>query len=727
MESIQGHLETITYANEETGFVVARLREKDKPEPTTVVGNLIAVTPGETLILHGRWVQNKRFGLQFAVDSFETMVPATLIGIEKYLGSGLIHGIGTVMAKRLVKAFGLDTLTVIDQEPARLTQVEGIGPKRIGMITAAWEEQRDVKDIMVFLQGHGVSAAYAAKIFKRYGKESIAVVRENPYRLAADIAGIGFLTADKIGREIGIEPDSLLRAEEGVLHVLSELMDEGHIYYPYDALVERAVQILAVPRDIVLQGIARLFENRRIIIEDLALDPDAENDKAVYLTQYYHAETALARMLIQLSESSSDEAILSDPPDFPTVEREMNLELAPRQREAVAAAVSGKLVVVTGGPGTGKTTIIRAMLKVFDAMNRKVLLAAPTGRAARRMKDATGLEAKTIHRLLEFSPQKGNFQRDPDNPVETDVLIVDEASMIDLMLMYQLVRGLPPEARLILVGDVNQLPSVGPGSVLRDIISSGTVPVITLNEIFRQASRSRIVTNAHLINSGLMPDLVNPAREETGDFYFIHEEEPDGIVDKIVTLCKERIPKRFGLDPIRDVQVLTPMRRGTTGTANLNAELQKALNPSGESVVRAGRMYRIGDKVMQIVNNYDKDIYNGDYGVVSRIERERQAMAVDFEGREVLYDFAELDELVLSYAVSVHKSQGSEYPAVVIPFSTQHFIMLQRNLLYTGITRGRKLVVLLGTKKALAIAVKNDRPQVRHTRLAQRLRQTVPV
>lgn len=722
METITGTLENITFCNEENHFTVARVREKDKQELTTVVGNLVGLTPGESLKLSGYWVMNKKFGQQFKVEHFETIVPATVNGMEKYLGSGLVKGIGPVMAKRIVQVFGLDTIEVIDNAPERLNEVEGIGAKRIEMIRSAWEGQRDIKDIMVFLQGHGISANYAARIYKRYGRESIALVRENPYRLAADIDGIGFLTADRIAASVGIDPQSIIRAEEGILYVLNELMEEGHVYYPYEELVDRAAQMLKVERDTVLKAIAALFEDKRLIIEDLGSDPGFKpNDKAVYLALFYHAEAALARMLAELAVSGQDRPLFDPQAALASVESELHISLAAKQREAVMQALLGQVLIVTGGPGTGKTTIIRSILQLYTAMGLKTLLTAPTGRAARRMQEATGQEAKTIHRLLEFSFQQGGFTRDQDSPLNADAVIVDEASMIDTMLMYHLVKAVPPGARFILVGDIHQLPSVGPGSVLRDMIDSALFPVVTLTEIFRQASESRIVVNAHCINRGDFPDLTNPPPDTLSDFYFIQDDTPETVVEKIVRMCRERIPRRFELDPVRDIQVITPMRRGTTGVANLNAELQNALNQGSESVARGARVYKVNDKVMQIVNNYDKDVFNGDIGWITEIIQERQEITVDFEGRSVRYDYTDLDELVLAYAVSVHKSQGSEYPAVVMPFTTQHYMMLQRNLLYTGITRGKRLVVVIGTKKALGIAIRNDTPHKRYTRLKERL------
>ncbi len=712
METIYGCLERITYYNEETHFIVARLQEKGKKGLTTIVGNLAGLNPGEFLKLTGRWVHDKKFGLQFRVEQYETVVPATVNGIRKYLGSGLIKGIGPVMAQRIVKEFGLNTLDVIENSPAELARVEGIGPKRIAMITKAWEDQREIKEIMVFLQGHGVSAAHAARIYKQYGKAAVETVRANPYRLAADIRGIGFITADRIARHLGIDPNSVMRAEEGLLYVLNELMSEGHVYYPRESLVDKAVEMLEVERGVVLTALDRLRADQRVILDE----------DAVYLTPFFIAEARLARRMLALREAGSTVRRLDPVQALAWVEKKLNVRLADRQKEAVALAVQSKVVIVTGGPGTGKTTIIKAVVKILCALGLRILLAAPTGRAAKRVHEACGFEARTIHRLLGFSAQKGGFQRDQDSPLEADVIIVDEASMIDTILMYHLVKAVPPQATLILVGDVNQLPSVGPGNVLRDIIDSGRFDVVTLTEIFRQSRESRIVVNAHRINRGEFPDIRRPLDPGTAtDFYFIEEDDPERVVSKILKLCRERIPKRFGFHPVRDIQVLAPMHKGVAGVENLNVELQNLLNPGGAGITRGHRVFRRHDKVMQIVNNYEKEVFNGDIGWITAINREDQELVVDFDDRTVKYEFPELEELVLAYAVSIHKSQGSEYPVVIMPVLTQHYVLLQRNLVYTGVTRGRKLVVLVGSKKALAMAIRNDKPQKRYTRLRERL------
>ncbi len=683
MPIIYGFLERLTYYNEENGFVVAKLQEKGKKELTTIVGNISGINVGESLKLSGRWVHNKKFGEQFQVEKFEVTVPATVHGIKKYLGSGLIKGIGPIMAERIVKKFALETLEVIEKTPERISEVDGIGPKRIAMITRAWEEQKEIKEIMIFLQGHGVSAAYSAKIYKQYGNESIGIVRENPYRLAKDIYGIGFITADKIAQNLGIDPNSLIRAKAGLIYVLNQLTEEGHVYYPEGHLIRKTKEILNVDEEIILQALMELTKEKELVLEDLVPEKDL---RAVYLASFYVAETGIAQRLMDLKESSSNIRPIHAEKAIEWVQQKLNIELAQNQKEAVLLAATSKVLIITGGPGTGKTTIITAILRIFQQLKLRILLAAPTGRAAKRMNEATGCEGKTIHRLLEFSPQKGGFKKDQDDPLEADVVIIDEASMVDTLLMYHLLKAIPPQAHLILVGDVDQLPSVGPGNVLRDVIRSDSFTVVRLREIFRQAQESMIIVNAHKVNQGQFPML--KANDQSGktDFLFIQEEEPDKILQNILDLCSERIPGHFRFHPVRDIQVLTPMHKGTIGVSNLNIELQKRLNPDQPGMTHGSRTFRLGDKVMQIVNNYDKEVFNGDIGWISEINQEDREVIIDFDGRLVAYDFSDLDEIVLAYTISVHKSQGSEYPVVIIPVTTQHYMLLQRNLLYTGIT-----------------------------------------
>ncbi len=718
MSTIHGLLEKISYHNEENDFVVAKLREKDKKELTTIVGNLPGINPGESLKLTGKWVHNKRFGEQFQVETFEVTVPATLLGIQKYLASGLIKGIGSIMSERIVEKFGLHTLEVIEKKPERLSEVEGIGPKRISLIIKAWVEHKEIKEIMIFLQGHGVSAAYSAKIYKQYGDQSIETVRENPYRLAHDIYGVGFITADKIAQNLGIDRNSLIRAKAGLIYILNRLTEEGHVYYPESQLIHKAKEILSVDEEIIILAVKELSKEKELFLEDL--DPDG-NLKAVYLAPFHMAETGVAQMLMNLKESPSNIRPIHPEKAIEWVQQKLNIELAQRQEEAVLLAATSKVLIITGGPGTGKTTLITAILRIFQQMKLRVLLAAPTGRAAKRMNEATGWEAKTIHRLLEYSPRKGGFKKDQDDPLEADVVIIDETSMVDTLLMYHLLKAIQSHAHLILVGDVDQLPSVGPGNVLKDIIRSGKFTVVRLTEIFRQAQESMIVVNAHKVNQGQFPVLKEIDKPEKTDFQFIQEEDPEKILQDILDLCSERIPRHLGFHALRETQVLTPMHKGIIGVANLNIELQKRLNPGQPGITHGAWNFRIGDKVMQIVNNYDKDVFNGDIGWISKIDAEEREVVIEFDGRPVPYDYSDLDEVVLAYAVSVHKSQGSEYPVVILPVVTQHYMLLQRNLIYTGITRAKKLVIMIGTKKALAIAIRNNKPQRRYTLLSERL------
>jgi len=728
METIYGLLEKITYWNEENNFVVAKLQEKDKKGLTTIVGNLSGIHPGESLKLNGRWVVNKKFGEQFHVEAFEVVAPATIHGIRKYLSSGLIKGIGPVMADRIVDRFGLKTLEVIEKTPEQLTGVEGIGTKRIAMITHAWEEHREIKEIMIFLQSYGVSSAHSARIYKKYGNRSIEIVKENPYRLIRDIPGIGFLTADKIAQHLGIDYNSLIRAKAGLIHVLNECTGEGHVYYPEKELVRKAGELLRLDPMIILQALREVSKEKEIVMEP---NHPESGEMAVFLAPFFVAETGVAQGLRRLRESPSNIRPIHPEKAIDWIQQKLHIKMAPKQNEAILAAATSKVLVITGGPGTGKTTLIRAILKIFDQLKLRVFLAAPTGRAAKRMAEATGWEARTIHRLLEYSLQRGEFKKNQSDPLETDVIIIDEASMVDVLLMYHLLKAIPTWAHLILVGDVDQLPSVGPGNILKDIIASNSFKVVRLTDIFRQAQESLIVVNAHRVNQGEFPLLPPPPRwgegvampkDPSSDFYFIEEENPEKILHRILALCEEEIPGVFGFRTLQEVQVLTPMHKGMIGTINLNMELQKTLNPHPTGFTHSGKTLKLNDKVMQTVNNYNKEVFNGDIGRISKIDQENREITIDFEGRQVLYDFSELDEVVLAYAVSVHKSQGSEYPAVVLIVSTQHYLLLQRNLIYTGITRARKLVVMIGTKKALAIAIQNNKPQMRFTRLSERLR-----
>jgi len=716
--ALEGVLERIVFLNVETGFTVARLQVTRRRDLITIVGALPSPTPGETLRLKGEWVVDAKFGEQFRVKGCLSVLPSTITGIKKYLGSGLVKGIGPVMATRLVGRFGLDTLDIIGESPERLEEVDGIGPIRAGRIAQAWEEQKEIRDVMVFLQGHGVSSTYAVKIYKTYGDKAVSIVKQNPYRLALDITGIGFKTADRIAQNMGIDPGSQMRAEAGVIHVLNELVDEGHVYYPYEDLKTAAVSLLEVEDTDLDVTIAALAEQQRVVIEQV------KDSKAVYLTPLHVAETNVAWRLMTLLESPKQLTQIDVERAIEWVQGINRIKLAEMQKEALRKAITDKVVVITGGPGTGKTTLVNSLIRILDVKGQRIVLASPTGRAAKRLSELSGREAKTIHRLLEFSPSEGGFKRNEEHLLDADLVIVDEASMIDILLMNHLLKAIPTAATLILVGDIDQLPSVGPGNVLGDIITSDRVATVRLTEIFRQARRSLIVTNAHRVNRGELPQLKVPRGTKT-DFYFIEATEPEKAVSLIKELVHRRLPKAFQLDAHDDIQVMTPMHRGIAGVANLNAELQNLINPNSPGLARGGRLLRVHDKVMQIKNNYEKDTFNGDIGRVVGIDSEEQKLRVAFDGRPVDYEWSELDELVLAYAISVHKSQGSEYPAVVIALLPQHYIMLQRNLLYTAITRGKRLVVLVGSKRAIAMAVKNNRVRHRYTDLSAALRQGV--
>ena len=725
---LRGQVEHITYSDPESGYSVVRLKVEGRGHPVMAVGSLADPVPGQILSMRGHWVTHPTYGPQFKVVSYTTGVPATVAGIVRYLGSGMIRGIGPKMAARIVKHFGDQTLTVIDGDIARLGEVEGIGQKRIAMIRQAWREQAHIRDVMIFLQGHGVSPAFAVRIFKQYGSRAIAAVRENPYRLAADIAGVGFVTADRIAQQLGVARDSAQRIRAGVLYVLNRLADEGHVYYPDGLLAAKCCEILEVTRGAVMSAFEQLALQKRIVIEDWDAGSAraGSSRRAIYLSKFYVCEVHVAARLKRLLQAPASVRPVDGRRLAGWLRQRLGFELAAKQMQAVRCALSENVLVITGGPGTGKTTIIRAVLSVFEALKAKVLLAAPTGRAAKRLSEAAAHPAKTIHRLLAFSFQKGGFQKNDRHPLNCNLLVVDEASMIDTVLMHHLLKAVSPGTVLVLVGDVNQLPSVGPGSILSDMIRSKVVPVVTLDRIFRQAQASRIVVNAHRINAGKMPQTDTPADAQRTDFYFIERADPQQVCDLIVAFVKDRIPQRFGFDAGRDIQVLTPMHRGVVGAANLNRSLQAALNPASRNLACGGGGFRIGDKVMQIRNNYEKEVFNGDIGRIIQLKAESRQLLIRFEERLVPYDFYELDEIVLAYAISIHKSQGSEYPAVVVPILTQHYVLLQRNLVYTAITRARRLAVVVGTRKALGIAVGNDKTQRRFTLLDQRLQGRLP-
>ena len=725
LTELSGQIERITYTDDETGFTIAKVKVYGQKNFVTILGHLISAAPGEILTMRGEWVTHPRFGEQFKVVESKTKVPATVYGIRRYLGSGLIKGLGPVMADRIVKKFGVQTLDVIENQIHKLSRVKGIGKKRIHMIQKAWNEQKEIRDVMLFLQSHEISSGYATKIFKQYGNRSIAVVTENPYRLATDIFGIGFVLADRIASKLGFPESSPLRVEAGILYVLNQLSDEGHVFYPYESLIKKSQEILGVGKDVVVEALVNIAVERKIITEDInqRIEAFKENNKAVYLAKFHLCETNISHQLKTLLASPKSIRHVASERAIDWVQTQLNITLAEKQIRAIDSALTNKIMVITGGPGTGKTTIINAILKIFSRRNVRILLAAPTGRAAKRMSETTGHEAKTIHRLLEFSFSKGGFQKNQENPLGCDLLILDEASMIDTILMHHLLKAVPSFATVILVGDVNQLPSVGPGNVLNDIITSKSVPVVELNEIFRQAKESRIIVNAHKVNNGILPSFENDV--SNNDFYFIRQQDPQKVLKIILDLTKTRIPRRFGFDPIDDIQVLTPMHKGVVGAENLNTQLQKTLNPVQDAIIRGNRNFRVNDKVMQVRNNYDKEVFNGDIGRITDIRSREYQVTVTFDGREVSYEFSDLDEIVLAYAVSVHKSQGSEYPAVVIPILTQHYMLLQRNLIYTAITRGRDLVVMVGTRNALAMGINTQKTQKRYTLLRHRLNGTV--
>ncbi|MFT9324882.1 MAG: ATP-dependent RecD-like DNA helicase, partial [Acetobacter sp.] len=705
------------FHNAENGFCVLRVKVRGQRDLVTVVGHAAMISAGEFVQMSGRWFNDHTHGLQFKAEFLKASPPTTVEGIERYLGSGMIRGIGPVYAKKLVKAFGEAVFDLIEQEPHRLREVTGIGPKRAERIVGGWADQKVIREIMLFLHSNGVGTSRAVRIFKTYGQDAVRLISENPYRLAKDIRGIGFKTADQIARKMGIAPDAMIRVRAGISYALGEAMDEGHCGLPVGELLTSTAELLEVAAPLIETALALELEAGDVVADSVG------ETSCIFLAGLYRAEQSIAERLRACAVGRPPWPEIDAEKAMTWVEGKTGLAMAPSQQEAVRLALRSKVLVITGGPGVGKTTLVNAILKIVTAKGTDVQLCAPTGRAAKRLSESTGLEGKTIHRLLETDPGNGSFKRDDTNPLTCDLLVVDEASMVDVLLMRSLLRALPDSAALLIVGDVDQLPSVGPGQVLADIIGSDAVPVVRLTEVFRQAAQSRIITNAHRINEGKMPEL---SAEEGSDFYFVEAAEPEVGLRKLLAVVKDRIPARFGLDPVRDVQVLCPMNRGGLGARSLNIELQQALNPAGDvKIERFGWTYGPGDKVMQIANDYDRDVFNGDLGVIDKIDVEEGELTVLFDGREVVYGFGELDELVLAYATTIHKSQGSEYPVVVIPLVTQHYTMLARNLLYTGVTRGRKLVVLVGQKKALAIAVRNQGGRRRWSKLREWLAATI--
>jgi exodeoxyribonuclease V alpha subunit len=717
-EDLTGTIEHVTYHNPENGFAVLRVQVKNRRDLVTVVGHLPHPVAGEYVTAHGSWTQDRDHGVQFKAEDMHATPPHTPEGIARYLGSGLVKGIGPHFARKIVEAFGERTLNVIDESPAFLLEIKGIGPRRVQRIRESWQQQKAVSRIMSFLQSHGVGTARAVRIYKTYGEQAVDLVRENPYRLAADVWGFGFRTADDLAQRIGIDRGSPLRARAAVGYVLQQLSDEGHVGHPEVGVVARTAELTGIDAAVLHDAVEHQRNAGELIRDTPEIGPAPE--PWLYLKPLFLAERGVARSLLQLREGGHPLPNVKIDAALAWVEKKMGLELADRQRDAIRQALTQKVLVITGGPGTGKTTIVRGILETFAAKSLTAALCAPTGRAAKRLGETTGWEARTIHRLLEFDPAFGGFKHGRDHPLEVDLLVVDEVSMVDVVLMNQLLRAVAPTTCLVLVGDVDQLPSVGPGTVLGDIIASQAVPVVRLTEIFRQAGASWIVRAAHRVNQGELPESA-PAGQ--GDFYVIEAGMPDIILDRLVTTVRDRIPARFGLDPFRDIQVLTPMNRSELGTQNLNRVLQEVLNPpqSGPEVQRFGLTFRVGDKVLQTVNDYKKDVFNGDIGRILKIDADEQEVTVDFGSRAVVYEYGELDEVILAYATSIHRSQGSEYPAVVIPLHSQHFMLLQRNLLYTGITRGKKLVVLIGSRKALALAVQRQDTARRYSALAWRL------
>ena len=706
METVKALVERITYQNLENGYCVLKVKMPGQRDLITFVGTMGSVNVGAVLEARGTWKTDSRFGRQFEVTEYREKVPATLHGLEKYLGSGLIKGVGPVNAKRIVRFFREETMEVLENNPERLMEIPGIGAKRATMIRDAWEEQKEVKNVMLFLQSHGVSTAYAVKIYKTYREKSVSLVQENPYRLAEDIWGIGFKTADKIASNLGFSHDNPARIKAGIHYVMNELSGDGHCYATSDELTHAGAKILDVTSEQMLEGMGQLIEEKKLMETD---------EGELYLPVFYHSEEGVARRIAGMLQRPSpfqltEAAILQRLPQKITYDE--------IQQQAVITAIQSKCMVLTGGPGTGKTTTTMAILSVFESLGARIQLCAPTGRAAKRLAETTRREAKTIHRMLEFKPGEG-FKKNEEHPLSCDVLIIDEASMLDIMLTYHLVKALREEAVLIFVGDVDQLPSVGPGNVLKDLIASQCIAVVQLKRIFRQARGSLIITNAHRINQGDFPYLSGKGRR---DFFYLEADDPETIPGQILELCQKRLPAYYRIDPIQDIQILCPMQRGSTGTHQLNRLMQETLNPQTNTIQFGQTVYRLHDKVMQIRNNYDKNVYNGDIGRISGIDQVNRVVYIHFDGQTVEYQLSEMDEVVLAYAMTVHKSQGSEYPIVIAPLTTQHFMMLQRNLLYTCVTRAKKVFVLIGSKRAIAMAIKNNRVTQRNTRLDQRLK-----
>ncbi|MFA6119076.1 MAG: ATP-dependent RecD-like DNA helicase [Parachlamydiales bacterium] len=715
MEKLQGYIESITFLNAENGFVVAKFKENEKKDFTTIVGSMPSIQPGETLIIEGVWKNHPSFGKQFVVENYSVEIPHDIVGIQKYLESGLIKGIGPVYAEKIVKKFGKKTLNIIDLTPKRLSEVEGIGPKRIEMICKNWNDQKIIREVIIFLRTYSISATFAQKIYKIYGKSSIQKVKENPYILAKDINGIGFKIADNIASKLGFEKNSSLRISSGIEYVMFELTNLGHTCYPEDEFIEIAKKILEVEKDLIRNELKKLILKNYIIKDFLKIDE--EKISFIWLKSFYYFEQNIAKELNRLISSNCKIRSIDNAKAIEWVEKKLKINLASNQKKAVISSIEQKVHIITGGPGTGKSTITNAILTILEKITNRICLCAPTGRAAKRLSQITNRKASTIHSLLEFDFVSGGFKRNENNPLTCDLIIIDESSMIDTLILYNLLKAIPTYAKVIFVGDIDQLPSVGPGYVLKDMITSKKIGYTKLDEIFRQAKDSKIISNAHLINKGTLPDIHG---NENSDFRFIYLEDLEEIEKKIINLVEKSLPKK-GFHSLNDIQVIAPMKKGLIGIENLNTVLQDALNPSAKPLFRMGKRFHEKDKVMQIKNNYSKNVYNGDIGKIIKIDNIEQTMKIEFDEKIVKYDFSELDEITLAYAVSVHKYQGSECPCIIMPLHTTHFKLLQRNLLYTAVTRGKKLVILIGTTKALNIAIKNEEVLKRHTGLRNAL------
>ena len=715
-EYISGDVERITYHNPENGFAVLKVKIRNKRDHITLIGAISFVFAGEFIQAKGKWINDKEHGLQFKASFLKTTTPNTLEGIEKYLGSGLIKGIGIHYAQKLVAVFKEKVFEVIENNPIRLTEVDGIGKIRAERITKSWTEQKVVREIMIFLQSHGVGTARANRIYRTYGDDAIKIVSENPYRLAKDITGIGFVTADLIASKLGIAVNSPIRAEAGISYALLEAASEGHCGLPKNKLITDAIKLLDIEKVIIEDALLHVLKIGEVIADSI------NNEEIIFLAAYYRYEQIIAIKLKEMLRSPLLFPEIDIDKAIPWVESKLVITLAQKQKEAIKQAISSKILVITGGPGTGKTTLVKSIITILNAKLVKIKLAAPTGRAAKRLSETSGLEAQTIHRLLDYKPGGGGFKHNEDNPLKADLIIIDEASMIDVQLMSLLLKAIPKQSSLIIVGDIDQLPSVGPGNVLSDIINSNLIPVVRLDEIFRQAADSLIITNAHKINKGIYP-ITSLNNNQLSDFYFINAEKGEDIFNKVISLITDRIPKKFGFNPLDDVQILCPMQRGGSGAQSFNIELQKVLNPPNESSVeKYGWRFSEGDKVMQIENNYDKEVYNGDIGFIREINKIEQEMVIEFDERKIKYDFTDLDQVTLAYAITIHKSQGSEYPVVIVPLLMQHYVMLKRNLIYTAVTRGKKLVIILGESKALALALKEKMSTKRYSKLREILR-----